>query len=163
MTNDGVEIAAWTDADRDEVVDFIVGIQQGEFGLPITAADQPDLSHVDGFYRAGGGEFWVAREDGGIVGTIALVVFQPGHAAIRKMFVAPSHRGSVGLAATLMTHLLHWAADHGIEQIWLGTTSVMTTAQRFYTRHGFTSVAPEELPAAFPLMAVDSVFFHRNV
>jgi len=163
MTTDGMTVAGWTDADRDDVISLIVGIQQGEFGLSITAADQPDLADVDGFYRAGGGEFWVARDDGRVVGTIALVVFQPCHAAIRKMFVAPSHRGAVGLATTLMTNLLRSAPTHGIEQIWLGTTSVMTTAQRFYARHNFTSVAREELPAAFPLMTVDSVFFHRTV
>lgn len=161
--SDDVTVDQWTESDRDEVIDFIVAIQQGEFGLPITAADQPDLADVDGFYRAGGGEFWVARDDGRVVGTIALVVFRPGHAAIRKMFVAPSHRGAVGLAATLMTQLLRWAATHGIEHIWLGTTSVMTTAHRFYARHGFTAVERGELPVAFPLMAVDSVFFHRTV
>jgi N-acetylglutamate synthase-like GNAT family acetyltransferase len=156
-----VKIEPWKSGDQDAVIQFIVGIQQGEFRLPITGDDQPDLSAVESFYRANGGEFWVASDDGRVVGTIALVGFEPGHAAIRKMFVAPSHRGKVGLATTLMTVLIEWAGEHALHDIWLGTTSVMTTAQRFYTRHGFSQVDRSDLPAAFPMMAVDSVFFHR--
>jgi len=161
MTTDGVTILPWAVTDRDDVTEFILGIQQGEFGLPITAADQPDLADVDGFYRSTGGEFWVVRNGGAVVGTIALVSFEPGRAAIRKLFVAPSHRGPVGLAATLMAQLLIWAAAHGVQQVWLGTTSLMTIAQRFYTRLGFERVARSDLPDSFPVMAVDSVFFRR--
>lgn len=156
-------IRPWTTADRDAVLDLIVPIQQHEFGLPITAADQPDLTDVEGAYRGGGGEFWVAASaDGAVVGTIAAIVFAPRSIALRKMFVHASERGS-GLAGRLMATVLAWAAEQGHRDVVLGTTAVMHSAQRFYARHGFEQIDPDELPAGFPRMAVDSVFFRRSV
>lgn len=143
---------------------MIVAIQQGEFGLPISARDQPDLADVDGFYRATGGEFWVATDHatGDVVGTVAAVVFDDGQVALRKMFVTETQRGS-GLAAQLMRTVLDWADSAGHATVWLGTTSVMHAAHRFYARHGFEQVEPDDLPDRFPRMAVDSLFFRRRV
>lgn len=154
-------IAPWTPADRREVIDLIVSIQQGEFDLAITADDQPDLSDVERAYRDSGGEFWVARSAAGdVVGTVAAIAFEPGSIALRKMFVHRSERGT-GLAAQLMETVLAWAAEHGHREVVLGTTSVMRTAHRFYERHGFTHIDVDELPPGFPRMAVDSLFFRR--
>ncbi|MET1255362.1 GNAT family N-acetyltransferase [Aliikangiella maris] len=55
------------------IMNLILDIQQNEFGLPITANEQKDLSEIDDFYIKEGGNFWVAIVDGGIVGTIALI------------------------------------------------------------------------------------------
>lgn len=35
-------------------------IQREEFGIPITAEDQPDLMDTAGFFRSGAGNFWVS-------------------------------------------------------------------------------------------------------
>lgn len=156
-------ITPWTPADRDAVIDLIVGIQQGEFGLSIGVDDQPDLADVEGAYRAGGGEFWVARDDAGaVVGTIAAIAFDDNAVALRKMFVASSQRGT-GLAGALMETVLAWARRQGYRLVLLGTTSVMRGAQRFYAKHGFTEITADDLPPSFPRMAVDSVFFRREV
>ena len=50
-----LDIAAWCGADRDDVIDLILAIQQGEFELPITLDDQPDLVDPTTFYGARGG------------------------------------------------------------------------------------------------------------
>jgi hypothetical protein len=54
----------------EQVIDFILGIQRGEFGVSITAADQPDLKNVKNFYQRGNGNFWIAVDDEKIIGTI---------------------------------------------------------------------------------------------
>jgi N-acetylglutamate synthase-like GNAT family acetyltransferase len=156
-------VATWSPADRDDVLAFIVAIQRGEFGLAITADDQPDLADVAGAYQAGGGEFWVARSGGSVVGTIAAIHIGDGAVALRKMFVAPQHRGGAGLAASLMATLVAWAHDRGIRTVYLGTTAVMSAAHRFYEKHGFAPVDPAELPPSFPRMAVDSRFYRREL
>jgi N-acetylglutamate synthase-like GNAT family acetyltransferase len=156
-------IKPWQPADRDEVIVLITGIQRGEFGLPITASDQPDLIDIAQFYRAGGGEFWVARHGGSVVGTIAALKIGEDIAALRKMFVAREHRGASGLAASLMQTLVGWAEDRDIRTIFLGTTAVMCAAHRFYERHGFVSIDPRELPASFPRMEVDTRFYRRHL
>jgi GNAT superfamily N-acetyltransferase len=157
------EIAPWSPADRDEVLAFILAIQRGEFGIEITAADQPDLADVGGAYRAGGGEFWVARAGGEIAGTIAAIRIGDESVALRKMFVAAEHRGGSGLAARLMDTLAEWARGQGVRTIYLGTTAVMSAAHRFYAKHGFARIDPAELPPSFPLMSVDSRFFVREL
>ena len=153
----------WEPADRDEVIALIIGIQRGEFSLPITASDQPDLADIARFYRAGGGEFWVAIYSGSVVGTIAALKIGEDVAALRKMFVAREHRGASGLAASLMQTLVGWAEERGIQTIFLGTTAAMGTAHRFYERHGFVSIDPTELPARFPRMEVDTRFYRRHL
>lgn len=142
------------------VVDLILPIQREEFGLPLTIDDQPDLLRIPEAYQRGRGEFWVARRDEEVVGTIALVDFEGG-GALRKMFVRADQRGS-GLAQTLLDTLLEHARAHGIEQIVLGTTSRMKAAARFYERNGFASVAPEALPPRFPRMPIDDRFYARR-
>jgi GNAT superfamily N-acetyltransferase len=156
-------IRPWRPADRDEVIALIIGIQRGEFGLPITASDQPDLTDIAQFYRAGGGEFWVAGHGASVVGTIAALQIGDDIAALRKMFVAREHRGATGLAASLMQTVVGWAEERGIQTILLGTTAVIGTAHRFYERHGFVSIDPRELPASFPRMEVDTRFYRRHL
>jgi GNAT superfamily N-acetyltransferase len=156
------EIAPWSPADRDDVLAFIVAIQRGEFGIDITAEDQPDLADVAGAYQAGGGEFWVARAGGAVTGTIAAIRISDDAVALRKMFVAAEHRGD-GLAARLMETLVEWARAEGVHAIYLGTTAVMSAAHRFYAKHCFARIDPDELPPSFPLMSVDSRFFVREL
>src|SRR5262249_38094157 len=142
------------------VVNMILDIQRAEFDLPITVEDQPDLLDVDGVYRRSGGEFWVARRGGEVVGTIAAIVIENRTAVVRKMFLRADQRGT-GLAAQLMETLVEWAVAHDMRTLVLGTTERMQGAQRFYGKHGFVEIGRNDLPADFPLMSVDSRFYTR--
>ena len=62
-------------SDEDAVIAHILAIQQGEFAVPVTAEEQPDLRAVAEVYQSGTGGFWVAERDGRIVGTIGLIGF----------------------------------------------------------------------------------------
>ena len=85
--------AAFSDADQQGVLNVILPIQQHEFGIPITVADQPDLTNIPGFYQSGTGGFWVARSNDEVVGTVGVKDIGQGQAALRKMFVAAPFRG----------------------------------------------------------------------
>src|SRR5689334_21599103 len=50
-----IVVEPYAPPDRDAVAALIVGIQQGELGVPITLDDQPDLQDVPGFYQRGAG------------------------------------------------------------------------------------------------------------
>ncbi len=155
-------LGPWREQDRDEVIRFITSIQQREFGLEISADDQPDIHDVEKFYRATGGEFWVARHAGAVVGTIAASNLGGGLVALRKLFVADNHRGKGrGLALRLMDVLVTWADHTQVRDIYLGTTDEMHAAHRFYARQGFVQIERDELPASFPVMLVDSRFYRR--
>lgn len=157
---DKVRIRRFAPADQNGVAALIVSIQNEEFGIAITAEDQPDLQEIPDFYQKDGGDFWVAQaHDGQVVGTIALRDIGEGAAALRKMFVHPEHRGPGGVARALLDRLLGHARRQGLARIYLGTTDRFLAAHRFYARHGFAPVDPALLPATFPRMAVDSRFY----
>ena len=157
-------IRPWRPADAAAVAGLILPIQSLEYGISITLADQPDLADVPGFYLAGAGGFWVAEDDGEIVGSVALKDIGGGDAALREMFVAADRRGAAaGVAAGLLRTLIAAAADRGLRRIWLGTTEKFVAAHRFYDKQGFVAVDPASLPAAFPRMAVDSRFYRLSL
>jgi len=146
------------------VVDTILPIQQAEFGIPVTLADQPDLQDIQAHYRRGAGDFWVATAEGAVVGSIGLLDIGNGQGALRKMFVAQPWRGRAhGVAAALLQALLDHCRARGLHTVLLGTTDSFAAAHRFYEKHGFEAIDRGALPAAFPVMAVDTRFYRLTL
>ena len=146
------------------VTGVILPIQTGEFGIAITAAQQPDLTEIENFYQQGNGDFWLALAGVEVVGCIGLKDIGNGEAALRKMFVAKAWRGKEqGVANALLTTLLEHARQRQLRAVWLGTTSKFLAAHRFYMKNGFEEVSDMLLPSSFPRMQVDSKFFRINL
>ena len=145
------------------VAELIVPIQQNEFGVDINLDAQPDLKDIPGYYQHGQGDFWVAVEDGKVVGSISLLDIGNNQSALRKMFVAESHRGGKGGGKGVAHQLLEVALAHarikGVAEIFLGTTVQFLAAHRFYEKNGFHLIDAETLPASFPRMEVDTRFY----
>ncbi len=156
-----VEIRPFKQSDTDGVAALIIPIQRDEFGLPITIKQQPDLLDIEGFYRPGVGEFWLAADGNRIIGSIALIDFSKGLGAIRKMFVHPDYRGrGQGVATRLFESLRTHATINGITDLYLGTTEKFLAAHRFYEKHGFHAMSDADMPDIFPRMKVDTRFYH---
>ena len=155
-----IQIVPFSPEHAQGVVAVILPIQQTEFEIPITLEAQPDLADIPGYYQRGDGNFWVALEGDTVVGTLALLDIGNHQAALRKMFVARSHRGSGhGVARELLQTLLAWCRARGVRKIFLGTTAKFLAAHRFYEKNGFHEIVREALPNSFPVMAVDSKFY----
>jgi N-acetylglutamate synthase-like GNAT family acetyltransferase len=153
-------IEAYTDQYKQHVIDLIVPIQQEEFNIPITAADQPDLQQIPAFYQHNNGNFWLAINDGRVVGTISLLDIGNRQGALRKMFVHKDFRGAAhGTGQLLLNKLFNWAKEKDYAEIYLGTTAKFLAAHRFYEKNNFKEVTVAELPASFPRMAVDVKFY----
>lgn len=151
-------------ADARAVQQLVLGIQRDEFGIPITLEEQPDLVDVPGYYRQGKGGFWVAVSPTGLVGTIGLLDIGHRHGALRKMFVAPSHRGAAtGVGSALLQTCLQWAAAVGMSEIMLGTTEQLRAAHRFYEKWGFSEISADALPPHFPRMRLDTKFYRYRL
>lgn len=159
MTGD-IIIRPYRPGNEDNIIALIVAIQREEFGIQITAADQPDLLAIPSFYQSGDGGFWVAEQGGAIVGTIGLKDIGNHQGALRKMFVTNTLRGHEhGIAAKLLAHLITHARDRGTTDIYLGTNPALLASHRFYEKNGFADMAKPDLPAGFPIMKVDSIFY----
>lgn len=155
-----IEIIEYDQQFEQETIDLIVGIQAGEFGVPITARDQPDLRNVSTFYQQGNGNFWLALHNNKVVGTIALIDIGHNQVALRKMFVHPDYRGKHKAPAwQLLQEVFAWCRLRGVTDIFLGTIEQFKAAHRFYEKNGFKRIDKEELPAAFPAMPLDKIFY----
>ena len=88
-----MNIEIYTEKYKADIAALILNIQNNEFNVPVTLADQPDLLDIENFYLKGKGNFWVAVEDEKLIGTIALIDIDNGQAALRKMFVHKDYRG----------------------------------------------------------------------
>lgn len=149
---------------REAVIDLVVNIQQNEFQVPVTLADQPDLTDIPSFCQVKNGNFWVALYQNEVVGTIALLDSGNGVGTLRKMFVKANFRGKEwGIAQKLLDELWTWAASHGYAGVYLGTIERLQAARRFYEKNGFELIQKNNLPAQFPMMAVDTHFYAKQV
>jgi N-acetylglutamate synthase-like GNAT family acetyltransferase len=145
-------------------LDLILEIQRNEFGMQITAQQQPDLQQIPEFYQVRSGNFWVALRGADVVGTVSLLDIGASQGALRKMFVHPEFRGSrAGTALRLLDTLMAWSADHSVREIFLGTTPHFLAAHRFYEKNAFREIAKSSLPPAFPIMEVDTKFYQRTL
>lgn len=159
-----MEIQTYRDQYRDGIVDVILPIQQHEFNIPITLEEQPDLLDIPGVYQKGNGNFWVALAGSEVVGTISLIDLGGGAGALRKMFVKAPFRGKPhGVAGKLLDVLLDWCRKKGVKDVFLGTTDKFLAAHRFYEKNGFSGMEKMDLPSGFPVMAVDTKFYHYRV
>lgn len=147
----------------EEVINLILPIQQQEFNVPTNLSQQQDLLNIEQYYHQTGGGFWGAFDGDRLVGTIALIAYAPDGGALRKMFVRREYRGKEhGIATALLETLLNYATTRGIHDIYLGTVNFLHAARRFYEKKGFEEVTADQLPAAFPRMKVDDVFYHYH-
>ncbi|MCF6319805.1 MAG: GNAT family N-acetyltransferase [Proteobacteria bacterium] len=157
-------ITPFTKEYEQQVIDLIVGIQSGEFGVKITAADQPDLKIISEFYQKGSGNFWIALQDDEVLGTISLTDIGNSQVGLRKMFVKQGHLGKpLNIGQKLMDTTFTWCNEHSIKQIFLGTVPTYYAAHRFYEKNGFKRLEKSDLPKAFHLMDADKWFYYKNL
>src|ERR671938_617098 len=159
-----IEIARYAEGHGEGVRTLILGIQQREFGLPLSLEAQPDLIDIRRAYGHGASNFWVALAGGEVVGSIALLDIGNRDGALRKMFVKAPFRGARhGVARRLLDGLLAWAEIQLLRRIFLGTHEKLVAAHRFYEKNGFRRIERRELPAGFPLTAMDDVFYRLQL
>ena len=143
---------------------MIVGIQHGEFGVEITADDQPDLKDIRNFYQKDNGNFWIALNEKKVVGTISLVDIGNDQVGLRKMFVKNGFRGKpLNIGQQLMDTAYNWCTEKSIKQIFLGTVPHYYAAHRFYEKNGFNRLEKNQLPKAFHLMDADKWFYFKDL
>ena len=160
----GINIEIYRDSYKNQVADLILTIQTVEFGIPITLDLQPDLNEIPVFYQTNSGNFWIAKIDEEIIGTISLLDIGNQKGALRKMFVNKNYRGKeFGVGQKLLNTLIDWSRTKGLTEIFLGTTEKFIGAQRFYEKNGFKEIKKQELPETFPVMDVDIRFYRFAV
>ena len=145
-----------------DVAAMVLKIQNDEQSLDLTMADQPDLEDIAKAYGNGGG-FWTAIADGEVVGTIGLLRYGPRQAALKKFFIPAEHRGPDGPSKALFEHLMTFAREEGIEEIFLDTPAAATRSHGFYRKAGFEVIDRDALPAGYKFPDRGSVIFQLTL
>ena len=164
MTHNKIDIIPFVKFYQQQVIDLIVGIQSGEFGVNISAEDQPDLKIISEFYQQGIGNFWIALKNDEVLGTISLTDIGNHQVGLRKMFVKQGYRGKpLNIGQNLMNIVFDWCNDKSVKQIFLGTVPHYYAAHRFYEKNGFNRLEKSELPKFFHLMDADKWFYFKDL
>ena len=131
-----------------ELTAFVLGIQNGEFGLGFTEDEQLDLINTSVFYDDGG--FWIAQLNNEIVGCIGLQRLNSKIGVLRKMFVKKELRGTdLKIAKTLFDILKAEAQKLGFDSILLDTPSIAKASHRFYQKNGFLELDRSNVPSSY--------------
>jgi amino-acid N-acetyltransferase len=121
----GIRYAAWSDVD-----DVLALLKESR--LP--------RAGVEEVFPAG---FVVSRDDAGALEAVAGVERYGSVGLLRSVAVRADLRGT-GLGQRIARAAVEWAADAGVEDLYLLTT----TAEGFFPRLGFARIARDALPGA---------------
>lgn len=164
MKSEMIEIQTYVEADRDEIIDLVLHCQNDGTRPFVSVEDQPELLCIGEKYLENGGNFWVAKENGKVVGSIGLMVYAGGLAILKKFFVYEAFRGAPHhLGRKLYETLLNYAMNHGIREIILDTPRNTERAHKFYEKAGFRKITVEELPVLYDYPYEDSDFFLLDI
>ncbi len=153
-----MQIETYSGKHDDEIIALILDIQNKEAKINLSLREQPDLMDIAASYQQAGGEFWIAVEDGSVVGTIGLMMKARNCAILKKFFVKREFRSQkIGLA--LYKALLSYAESAGVRHIILDTPSVARVSHRFYETAGFRRVDAAQLPVPYAYPDRDSVLY----
>jgi GNAT superfamily N-acetyltransferase len=157
-----ITIQTYSEIYQKQVENLVLGVQNNEFKLGLTAQDQPDLPNIGEFYK--NGCFWVAlNEQNEVVGTIGIEPLNETQAALRKMFLEKSMRGNkdLNLAQNLFETLLQFVQQKGYRELWLDTPLPAQAAHRFYERNGFELMPRDSVPKTYKVPAVKDLKIYR--
>ncbi|MDY8134466.1 GNAT family N-acetyltransferase [Aquimarina sp. 2201CG5-10] len=143
---------------QSQLTEFVLKIQNDEFGLGFKKGEQLDLINTSEFYNGGG--FWLAQIKNEIVGCIGLQKLNFKSGILRKMFVKKELRGTgLKIAQKLFDHLKQEAISLGFESIFLDTAAVAKASHRFYEKNGFIELHKDEIPDGYQFPDRNSKIF----
>ncbi|MCD7741461.1 MAG: GNAT family N-acetyltransferase [Ruminococcus sp.] len=157
-----MEIFCYQEKYKNAVIDLILHIQNEEYKIDLTLDEQPDLMDIVSFYQKGGGEFWVAINDGEIIGTIAFMNYGDSNAVLKKFFVRSDYRGK-GIGLALYLNAYNYLVEHNYHKILLDTPSIAKDSHHFYQKAGFKRITACDLPFHYEYPDRDSYLFLLNL
>lgn len=159
-----IEIGTYSTCDKESVIVLVLHCQNDGTRPLVGVEDQSDLLHIEEEYIYKGGNFWVAKENGKVAGTIGLMNKGNGLCILKKFFVYEPYRGKPhNLGQQLYGVFLEFAKLHGFSRIILDTPKNTDRAHLFYEKAGFRRIEKEELPVEYDYPYDDSHFFYLDL
>lgn len=155
-----VTIGQFEDKYTQEVINLVLHFQNDGIRPIVSVDDQPDLLNIVGEYIDKGGNFWIARDDEKLIGSIGIMPYDSEIAVLKKFFVYENYQGEpYHIGRTLYNALLAFAKKKAYKTILLDTPYNTKRAHKFYEKAGFKKINEQELPIRFSHPYQDCDFF----
>ena len=157
-----ITISQFEEKYTQDVIDIVLHFQNDGTRPIISVEDQPDLLNIIGEYINTGGNFWIAKNDEMLIGTIGIMPYSSEIAILKKFFVYEDYQGTPNhMGQKLYDVLLNFAKEKGYKTILLDTPRNTERAHKFYKRAGFQKIEESDLPIRFshPYKDKDCDFF----
>jgi len=137
MEKEKIIIKEYDDLYKEQVIKLVGEclVDQSVLSTACLPVEDDDLQEIAKLY-SGRGKFWVALDNGRVVGTVGIRDFGEKLAKLRRMFVQKEYRGT-GLGQRLLDTALQFACDMGYTKITLNTHKNMKRAHHFYKKNNF--------------------------
>ena len=159
-----IEIKLYEETDKEEVIKLVLQCQNDGTRPIVRVDDQPELLCIREKYLESGGCFWVAKDNGNVIGSIGLMNCRNGIGVMKKFFLYPEYRGEpYHLGLKLYAELLLFAKKNHIKKLVLDTPKNTIRAHTFYDRAGFKKIRREDLPVQYDYPYKECDFFLLNI
>lgn len=143
-----------------DVIDIVLHFQNDGTRPKISVDDQPDLLNIKTNYINSGGNFWIAKEDNKLIGTVGLLPHSKEIAILKKFFVYENYQGKPHhIGRKLYENLLNFAIEKNYKIIILDTPRNTLRAHRFYAKAGFKMIKQSDLPIQYSHPYTDCDYF----
>ena len=159
-----MQIRQFIQSDTEEIIALVLHCQNDGSRPVVTVENQTDLLQIQEKYIAGGGNFWVAADNGKIAASIGLMNYGKGVGILKKFFVYEAYRGAPHhLGRQLYDTLLQFAKANGFKTLILDTPKNTDRAHKFYAKAGFEKITKEQLEIVYDYPYDDSDFFRLQL
>jgi N-acetylglutamate synthase-like GNAT family acetyltransferase len=143
-----IKIIPFIEKYKDDVVQLVLDIYENELGF--VGYERPDIYNICETYQEDAyNNFWLALNNGELVGTIGLLGKTKELAYLKRMVIKKEFRKK-GLGKKLLQTALTFAKKQGFKIIYAGTVLENPNAIQFYKHYGFIQCndTPNDITAA---------------
>ena len=159
-----ITISQFEDKYTQDVIDLVLHFQNDGTRPIVTVNDQPDMLNITHEYINKGGNFWIAKDNERLIGSIGIMPYSDQIAVLKKFFVYEDYQGDPHhMGRRLYAHLLSFAKEKNFETILLDTPYNTERAHKFYEKAGFIKVTEDMLPIKFSHPYKECDFFLLNL
>ncbi len=133
-----------------DIIDLVLHFQNDGTRPLLTVYDQLDLLNIKKEYIDKGGNFWIAKDNEKLIGSIGLMPINKDIAIMKNFFVYEDYQGEPHhTGQKLYSEFLKFAKSKGFKNILLDTPRNTVRAHKFYEKAGFRKVSENDLPIKF--------------